>query len=261
MAHFPLILLHAFPFDARMWNPVRRPLAARVRLITPDQRGLGRTPLPRTDREPSLEDAARDVLALLDKLELDRVVLGGCSLGGYLAMAVLRMAPERTGGLVLIDTKATADTPEVAQNRLAVAARADSEGTLDWLADSLLPNILAQDAPDDVVRTARDLINSQPPSGVAWAQRAMAARPDSFDVLARTGVPALVVVGERDSLTPPDSARTMADALPDAELVIVPGAGHITPLEAPDALSSAILDWWERRFPAEVPEAAAQGLG
>ncbi|WP_435159685.1 alpha/beta fold hydrolase [Amycolatopsis sacchari] len=246
MSELPLVLLHAFPVDARMWQPVRAPLSAAGRLITPDQRGLGRTALPETDRAPSLEDAARDVVALLDKLELDRVVLGGCSMGGYVTMAVLRLAPERVGGLVLIDTKAAADTPEAAENRERVAARAEAEG-ISWLAESMLPNLLAErtrtERPD-VVETVRDLIGSQPPAGVAWAARAMAARPDSFDVLASADVPALVVVGEEDGLTPPDAARAMADALPKGELVVLPGAGHLTPLEVPDALAEAILGWW-----------------
>jgi pimeloyl-ACP methyl ester carboxylesterase len=247
MADLPLLLLHAFPVDARMWNPVREPLAARVRLITPDQRGLGRTPLPDTGRAPSLEDAARDVLALLDKLELDKVVLGGCSMGGYLTMAVLRLAPERVGGLVLIDTKATADTPEAAENRERVAARAEAEGVSGWLAESMLPNVLAEQTRlgrPDVVETVRDLIDSQPPAGVAWAARALAARPDSMDVLAGADIPALVVVGEEDGLTPLDAAHAMVDVLPEPELVVLPGAGHLTPLEAPAPLAEAILEWW-----------------
>ena len=112
-----------------MWNPVREPLAARRRLITPDQRGLGRTPLPDSEHEPSLDLAAKDVLAMLDKLELDRVVLGGCSMGGYVTMAVLRAAPERVGGLILVDTKATADDEEARNNRLTVAERAEREAS------------------------------------------------------------------------------------------------------------------------------------
>ncbi|WP_027946150.1 alpha/beta fold hydrolase [Amycolatopsis taiwanensis] len=248
MADLPLVLLHAYPFDARMWNPLRESLTARIRLITPDQRGLGRTPLPDTVREPGLADAARDLLALLDKLQLDRVVLGGCSLGGYVAMALLRIAPERVGGLVLIDTRASADSPEAARNRLVTAERAESEGIGGWLADSMLPNLLSDKAPADVTRSVRDLIESQSPSGVAWALRAMAARPDSFDVLTGLDVPTLVVVGEEDSLTPPEAARAMADALPDSELVVIAGAARLTPLEAPGAVSDAIVSWWERRF-------------
>ncbi|TNC19222.1 alpha/beta fold hydrolase [Amycolatopsis alkalitolerans] len=247
MADLPLLLLHAFPVDARMWNPVREPLAARGRLITPDQRGLGRTPLPGTERAPSLEDAARDVVALLDKLELGKVVLGGCSMGGYVTMAVLRLAPERVGGLVLVDTRASADTPEAAGNRERVASRAETEGVAGWLAESMLPNLLSERARTEqpgVAETVRDLIDGQPASGVAWASRAMAVRPDSMDVLAAADVPALVVVGAEDSLTPPEDARAMARVLPKAELAVLPGAGHLTPLEAPEALAETILNWW-----------------
>ncbi|MFI5608994.1 alpha/beta fold hydrolase [Amycolatopsis sp. NPDC051903] len=243
MTELPLVLLHAFPLDARMWDPVRAPLAERLRVITPDQRGLGRSPLPETDREPSLDDAARDVIALLDRLELDEVVLGGCSMGGYLALAVLRHAPDRVAGLVLIDTKATADTPEAAENRLKVAERAETEGVKGWLADANLPNLLAKDAPAEVADRVRGLIDEQPPAGVAWAARAMRTRPDSLDVLRRAEIPALVIVGEEDAITPVEAANAMVDAVDDATLVVLPGAGHLTPLEDPAGVVEAILGW------------------
>ena len=230
-----------------MWHLVRDGLTARHRLITPDQRGLGRTPLPETDREASLDDAARDVTALLDRLELEQVVLGGCSLGGYVTMAVLRAAPERVAGLVLIDTKATADAPEAAQARRDLAERAESEGVSGWLADAMLPNLLSTETREtrpDVVETVRGLIDSQSGAGVAWAARAMANRPDSTDRLADVDVPALVIVGQHDAVTPPDAAQAMAESLPSGELVVVPQAGHLTPLEAPAMVTEAILGWW-----------------
>lgn len=230
-----------------MWRPLRDGLTTRHRLITPDQRGLGRTPLPETGRAPSLDDAARDVLALLDKLGLEQVVLGGCSMGGYVTMAVLRAAPERVAGLVLIDTKASADTPEAAEARRGIAGRAESDGVSGWLAESMVPNLLSAETRQtrpEVVESVRDLIESQPGAGVAWAARAMADRPDSTDLLAATGVPALVVVGEQDTLTPPGAAQEMAESLPRGELVVVPQAGHLTPVEAPAMVTEAILGWW-----------------
>lgn len=238
-----LVLLHAFPLDSRMWNAVREPLSSRFRVITADQRGLGRSPLPESDREPSLADAARDVVALLDKLELDEVVLGGCSMGGYLAMAVLRQAPERVAGLVLIDTKATPDTPEAAQTRLDVAARVEADGIEGWLAEENLPNLLAPGTPDEIVETVRGIIESQPPEGIAWTARALRTRPDSVELLRGTDIPALVIVGEHDAITPVEAASRMAEALPDATLVVVPDAGHLTPLEAPADVVEAILSW------------------
>ncbi|GAB3564642.1 alpha/beta hydrolase [Amycolatopsis endophytica] len=230
-----------------MWQPLRDGITTRHRLITPDQRGLGRTALPESAHEPSLDHAARDLIALLDRLELDQVVLGGCSMGGYLTMAALRAAPERVAGLVLIDTKSTADTPEAARTRHELARRAETEGVSGWLAESMLPNLLSAETREtrpDVVETVRDLIDSQQGAGVAWAARAMAARPDSTSLLAGADVPALVVVGEEDALTPPDAARAMAESLPRGELVVVPQAGHLTPLEAPAMVTESILGWW-----------------
>ncbi|MEV7554795.1 alpha/beta hydrolase [Amycolatopsis sp. NPDC089917] len=243
MKDLPLVLLHAFPVDARMWDGVRAPLSERLRLITPDQRGLGRSPLPETDREPNLDDAARDVVALLDRLELDKVVLGGCSMGGYLTMAVLRLAPERVGGLVFIDTKATADTSEAAQARHDVAARVEAEGA-GWMPEAVTPGLLAEKAAPEVAERLRELIATQPPSGIAWAARAMAARPDSLETLRSADVPALVVVGEEDGLTPLEAANTLVETLPDATLVVLPEAGHLTPLEDPAGVVEAILGWY-----------------
>ncbi|MDQ7804977.1 alpha/beta hydrolase [Amycolatopsis sp. A133] len=247
MTELPLVLLHAFPLDSRMWDAVREPLASHLRVITPDQRGLGRSPLPETDREPSLEDAARDVVALLDRLELDRVVLGGCSMGGYLAMAVLRFAPERVGGLVLIDTKATPDTPEAAQTRLDVAERVDAEGIKGWLAEANLPNLLTESTRaerPEVVETVRAIIEAQPPTGISWTALALRTRPGSLDLLRDSGVPALVIVGEEDPITPVAAASEMAEVMDGATLVVVPGAGHLTPLEAPADVVEAILSWY-----------------
>ncbi|WP_103348401.1 alpha/beta fold hydrolase [Amycolatopsis sp. CA-128772] len=247
MTELPLVLLHAFPLDSRMWNAVRAPLASHLRVITPDQRGLGRSPLPETDREPSLEDAARDVVALLDRLDLDRVVLGGCSMGGYLAMAVLRLAPDRVGGLVLIDTKAAPDTPEAAQTRLDVAARVEHEGTKTWLAEANLPTLLAASTREqrpELVETVREMIESQPPAGISWTALALRTRPDSLDLLRASEIPALVIVGEEDPITPVAAASAMTEAVDGATLVVLPDAGHLTPLEDPAGVVEAILSWY-----------------
>ncbi|GGI72674.1 alpha/beta hydrolase [Saccharopolyspora subtropica] len=256
----PLVLLHAFPVDARMWNAARVRLEDQVRVIAPDLRGLGESPLdgssarrsadPSTPVEtPGVDVLAADILALLDRLELPEVVLGGCSMGGYVAMAVLRAAPERVAGLLLVDTKAVADDEEQRANRLRVAERAERDGTNGWLAESMLPNLLGattREQRPEVVAEVKALIDAQPPEGVAWAQRAMAGRPDSGDVLGAFDGPALVVVGEEDSLTPPEQARELAAALPAGELVTVPGAGHLVPLESPDAFADAVRSWLSR---------------
>lgn len=240
----PLVMLHAFPLDSRMWDGVRDQLTRRFRVIMPDQRGFGRSPLPPGD-DPSVDVLADDVVAVLDELGLQRVVLGGCSMGGYVAMAVLRKAAERVERLVLVDTRPDADDFDRRAGRLATATRVEEEGTA-WLPDTLLPGLLAAGMPErraDLVGAVRAMIVAQPAEGVAWALRAMAERPDSHDVLHAFDRPALVVVGERDALSPPQIARQLTELLPAAELVEIPGAGHLTPVEAPDEVATAILNW------------------
>lgn len=235
----PVVLLHAFPLDSRMWDGARPALAAEARLITPDQRGFGGTPL---SGGPDLALAAADVLELLDTLDLRDVVLGGCSMGGYVAMAVLRAAPERVAGLVLVDTKATADTDAARENRHAVAARVEAEGVA-FLAESTPGTLLAPRAPADVAATVRDLVAAQPPAAVAWAQRAMAARPDSTEVLRGLDVPALILRGTEDGVVTEADAAHLTGLLPRAELVELPGVGHLPPLEAPAEFAAAVSRW------------------
>ncbi|WP_026424869.1 alpha/beta fold hydrolase [Actinokineospora inagensis] len=232
----PLVLFHAFPLDARMWDGVRAPLSEHVRLITPDQRGFGRSPLG--SAAPSLDVVAADAIALLDSLAVDRAVVGGCSMGGYVAMALLRHAPERVSGLLFVDTKAVADTAEAAAGRVAAATRAETEGTVPWLAEPLL-GVLGTTAVHGQVRS---WVEDQPPASVAWTQRAMAARPDSRALLHSSTVDTLVVHGELDGLMPVALGRELAD-LTGGTLTVLPGVGHLPPVEAPEAFVEAVLPW------------------
>jgi pimeloyl-ACP methyl ester carboxylesterase len=237
----PLVLLHAFPLSSAMWSGLDLP----CRVVAPDQRGFGRTPLGQDP--PSLGACADDVVALLDRLGLERVVLGGLSMGGYVAMELLRRAPERVEALVLADTKAQADTPEQREARLRVASGAERDGTAG-LADTMLPALLGSTSlasRPDVVARVRDWVDAAAPATVAWASRAMAGRPDSFDVLRETGVPALVVVGEQDVLSPVAQAQSMADALPQGRLAVVPEAGHLSAVEDPQAFRAVVTGFLE----------------
>lgn len=221
-----LVLLHAFPLDAWMWDV---PGA-----LTPSLRGSG---------EPDLETVAGNVLTAMDDAGLDRVVLGGCSMGGYVAMALLRIAPERVKGLVLVDTLHTADTPEAAANRHAMADRVERDGVGKWLADAMLPNLLGPNASGQAREITTTMILDQEPADVAWWQRAMAKRPDSTDVLSRTDVPALVIVGELDGLTPPQTAREMANTLRHSTFVEMEGVAHLPPVEQPKLFADQLETW------------------
>ena len=236
----PLVLLHAFPLSSAMWLAQREGLAAVARVVTPDLRGFGGSPLGHD--EPSLDRSAEDVVALLDRLGLDQVVLGGLSMGGYVAMALLRSHPERVRALVLADTKATADPEPARATRHRIADAVESDGT-GVLLDEVLPKLLG---PTTVASRAlvagrvRGLVQSAPPPAVAWVQRAMAARPDSLDVLRATDVPALVLVGDEDELSTPQDAQAMVDALPQGRLAVLPGSGHLTAVEVPDTFNQAV---------------------
>jgi len=236
----PLVLLHAFPLDSRMWDAVRPELAEHVRVITPDQPGLGSS--PPSDEEPSLASAAAEVVTALDTLGVDRAVVGGCSMGGYLAMAVLRAAPERVAGLVLVDTKPTADDDTARRTRLDMAERVLADGT-GFLADESLPRLLAPIATAEVVGRVRALIDAQPATGIAWAQRAMAARPDSSALLAATDVPTLIVHGALDALMPVEIAHTTASLMSTVDTAVIADAGHLPPLETPAAFTTALIAW------------------
>lgn len=239
----PLVLLHAFPLSSAMWLEQRELLGSRCRVITPDQRGFGGSDLGAD--EPSLGECADDVLALLDALGLGRVVLGGLSMGGYVAMELLRRAPERVSALLLADTKASADPPEAREGRLRTAEAVERDGTAA-LAETMLPMLLGAttfEARAAVAGRVRGLVAAAPAPAVAWASRAMAARPDSFDVLRTTDVPALVVVGDEDTLSPVTQAQEMVDSLPQGRLVVLPGTGHLTAVEDPGSFATAVGDW------------------
>ena len=239
----PLVLLHAFPLNSAMWSSQREGLADGCRVITPDLRGFGGTPLG--SDEPSLDVVADDVARLLDGYALDRVVLGGLSMGGYVAMAFLRRHGPRVRALVLADTKASADPEPARANRERIARALDDDPESSVLVDEVLPKLVGATTMERrqlVFGRVKGLVQQAPAAAAAWAQRAMAARPDSFDTLRSVDVPTLVVVGEEDALTPPDDAEAMVATVPGAQLVRIAGAGHLTAVETPDEFNQAVRD-------------------
>jgi pimeloyl-ACP methyl ester carboxylesterase len=245
----PVVLLHPFPLSAAAWSAQRTGLEDRCRVIAPDQRGFGGSPLrgdPSSLAKPSLATAADDLIALFDRLGLEQVVLGGLSMGGYVAMALLRRHPERVRALILADTKATADSADAAANRERIAAAVDAATSADPLLTEVFPKLLGATTTaerPEVVEKVRGMVQHAPPAAVAWAQRAMAARPDSLEVLRGANVPALVIHGAEDLLIPVSEAEATADALPDSRLVTLPGVGHLSNLEDPAAFTSAVSDF------------------
>ena len=237
----PLVLIHAFPLDAGMYGSLREQLPSDWQVIAPNLPGFGGTPV--ADAEPSLDVYADHVAAELDRLGVDQAMVGGTSMGGYVVMALCRRHPERVAGLALIDTKAVADLEAAADGRRAMADRLASEQSAAALVEAVMPKLLGATSfatRTDLVSSVQSQVAACAPDAAAWAQRAMAARPDSLQTLAGMSVPAVVVVGEEDVLTVPAESVKMAESMVDARLVAIPAVGHLTPVEAPDDVAVAL---------------------
>ncbi len=236
-----VVLLHAFPLNASMWSAQREALGESYRVICPDQRGFGGSRLGHDD--PSLDEVADDVVAMLDARKVDSFVLGGLSMGGYVVMALLRRHPDRVRALVLADTKATSDSTEAAANRLRIADQVVADGSAQVVLDELLPKLVGATTKESrplVFGRVKALVERAPVYAVAWAQRAMAERPDSTETLRGVSVPTLVVVGAEDEISPPAEAEAIAAVVPGATLVTIPASGHLTSVEAPDEFNAAL---------------------
>ena len=206
------------------------------RFIIPDIRGFGRSGLGEGPTE--MARIAQDALALLDALKVDSAVVGGVSMGGYASMALLREDAGRVRGLVLVDTQATADDEAGRARREASAQEALREGP-EAVVRALLPKLVV--APDSAAgREVAAMMRSATPAGLAAAQRGMAMRPDSKDILARYAGPALVVVGEKDPVTPLEKAKQMAELISGARLEVIPDAAHLPNQEQPEKFNAVL---------------------
>ncbi|MBI4513496.1 MAG: alpha/beta fold hydrolase [Gemmatimonadetes bacterium] len=239
-----LLWIHAFPFDRRMWAPQLDVFSEGYRALAPDLRGFGESNLGRGFY--TINDLADDMAALLEALGIESAVVGGLSMGGYVAFALVRGHPGRVRGLILADTRPEADTPEARERRRAMAEQVSVEGT-HVLVEDLLPRLVSDDTRRQrpgVVATLEKMILAARPAAVIAALDAMAARPESRDLLPAITVPTCVIAGAQDVITPPDVAREMASAIPGArQYVLIPGAGHMSNLERPDLFNAAVREF------------------
>lgn len=241
-----IVLLHAFPCDGSMWDEQAAVLRERGwRTLVPDLPGFGESELPE-----GAPDLARVVRVLIDDLRergVERHALAGLSLGGYVCMEWLRVAPASISGLALIDTKASADSETAAANRERIAAeilRSPAQsGAI--LAAELMPLMLAPEslADEHVAARVRGWLDAAPPESAAWYLRAMAARPDSHAELAAFTGPALLVRGELDALSGQDELASMQAVLTHSRAVVIPRVGHLAATESPAAVSAAMEDF------------------
>ncbi len=231
-----LLLIHAFPVDAGMWEEQVTDLEGHASVLAPSLPGFGGTP---GARDVLSMDAAADFLAgELDRAEVDRAVVCGLSMGGYVAFSLWRRHRHRVAGLVLADSRAEPDDEAGREKRRALAEKAHAEGS-DAIADAP-PPLLSEGADAALWDRVKGMIRRQPGQGIAAAALGMAERPDSRPILGEIDVPTTVVVGSGDTLTPPEMSRSMAEAIRGAELVVLGGAGHLSNLEDPDGFATAL---------------------
>ncbi len=244
----PVILLHGFPLSSEIWNPIRPALEQAARLITPDLRGFGGSDKPEGDY--GVETLAGDVLRLADRLGLERFVLGGHSMGGYVALRVAAGHAGRLAGLVLVSSRAAGDPPAASAGRDAGIARI-RRGEVAGFLDDLVPNALGPSTRRRAPRLVSDLraiAGAVPEHVLVGCLAGMRDRPDSSGILPQLEVPALVVAGQEDPVVPVDEAQAMAAAPPRATLALIPEAGHIPSVERPIPTADAMLAFLREHF-------------
>jgi 3-oxoadipate enol-lactonase len=241
----PIVLVHGFPLDRAMWASQIEALAGEFRVIAPDLRGFGNSSLAAGDAEQGvgMERYAADVAAVLDELGVtEPVVLAGFSMGGYAAWQFAVRLPKRLAGLVPCDTRALADTDEARAGRQKMAEAALAAGDSSP-ALAMLPKLLGkstQQSRPEIVAGVQAVIERQTAEAVAAAQRGMARREDVRPRLKEIACPTLAIVGAEDAISPPAEMREIAAAMPNAKVVEIPAAGHMTTMENPAAVTQAI---------------------
>jgi pimeloyl-ACP methyl ester carboxylesterase len=244
-----VVLLHGFPLNRSIWEHQAAGVGSRYRLILPDLRGQGGSAAPPGDY--TMDGMADDVMELLDALQINEpVVLGGLSMGGYVALSLVERFPERWLGLMLMSTKAEADTPEAKHTREELMRQIEGAGNVKPVVDAMLPRILSESTraqQPQVVARVRAIMEKTTPRGMIGALRGLTARPDRTGMLRQIAVPTLLLFGADDVITPPDTALRLASAIPNTRSLVIEKAGHLAPLENCDAANGAIL-----RFLAEL---------
>lgn len=235
----PLVLLHGFPLSSAIWREQQVRLSDHYRVITPDLRGHGRSPV--TDDVYSMDLLAADVQALLDTLALEQVAVMGHSMGGYVALALAARAPGRLSALGLIGSHTFADAENAAQNRYKLANRVILEGS-GAVVEAMLPRLFAPTPPDDETLTEQvsALMQATRPLGLIGTLQGMATRPDTSTLLATLDLPVLLVAGDKDAIVPLTRMETMASSLKKGVLATIENAGHMMMMEQPQATTMAI---------------------
>lgn len=237
---FPVLLLHGYPLDHSIWEPILPFFSAKSRMIMPDLRGHGRSDAP--DITSTMDLMAEDIAGLMDALDIKKAIIVGHSMGGYAAIALARLFLERVSGIGLVSSHARADNVDGRQARMEAVNQIRLNGLEETA--RVMPAKLTNNP--ELFPFLSGLIRATNPVGASCAQQGMAERLDSLDYLSHIKIPSLVVAGGKDVLIPLEKAKETAEKLPDCRLVVIPSAGHVPMLENPASTASAIADLIER---------------
>jgi 3-oxoadipate enol-lactonase len=243
-----VVLIHGYPFNRSLWNEQVETLSSTYRVVTPDLRGFGESD---TSEGPvTMNRMAQDVAELMDQLGIEQAVIGGLSMGGYVALAFVKQFPSRVKALVLADTRAQADTEEAKQTRRQQAEKALSEG-MPGIADAMLPKLLTPETVSkrpEVVKRVRDMMLKTKPQGAASALLGMTERADQSEFISTISVPVMIVVGREDAITPLADSEKMRSMIQPSHLVVLDNAGHVSNVEQPEHFNYALVKFLERVF-------------
>jgi 3-oxoadipate enol-lactonase len=241
----PVLFVHGFPHDRSLWTPQLQGLTVQARCLAVDLRGFCET----TAAPPfSMDQYADDLAGFMDVLHVERAVIAGLSMGGYIALAMWRRHAARVRGLVLSNTRAGADGDEAREKRRNLMAVARDQGS-SAIADAMLTGMLGKTTRGkrpDIVNSVHRMISSAPVDGVVGALQAMMDRPDSTPTLGTIDVPTLVVTGDEDTIIPAEEARSMHAAIRGSSLEVITGAGHLSNLERPAAFNHVVSEFLAR---------------
>jgi pimeloyl-ACP methyl ester carboxylesterase len=237
-----IVLIHAFPADHHLWEPQIKSLSQKYRVITLDLKGFGHA-LPTDGETVTMRQYAAEVKQLMDQLHIKKAIIGGESMGGYISLAFLKAYPQNTGGLILSNTQAIADTAEQKAGHEKEAADVLNQGTAT-LVESFVPKALSSNATHEVKEFVSNMFANQKASGMSSGLRGIAARRDTSKTLAQTTVPVLIISGDLDEVIAPSESIKMSKETKNSKLVLIQGAGHLTNIERPDEWDAAVINYF-----------------
>lgn len=236
----PLVLIHAYPFDQRLWKPQQENLASNFRIITLDLWGFGQSDAIQ-GQIVTMDDYADEIKQLLDELHIKKAIIGGESMGGYVSLAFLDHYPERVKGLILSDTNSISLTEQQKETYYKTADDIQTNGSNTFI-QGFLPKAVSKQASQQIRTYLLTIMNEQTPTAMAAAFRGIAERNNTSNVLSKTTLPILIITGEEDQVLPPQQSYDMHELAKNSRLIVIKNAGHLSNLEKPEEWNNAVIE-------------------